>query len=113
MQRRNTRDSRDPRDARSGRNDRHRGRGSARRSPDDRDRRSRQSPRDDGQHKDRDGSRKPRSEERKDYPINDQGIVVSPENVARAKERRQVKNVDGKWVKPEESGRTPLHSGLA
>ena len=31
---------------------------------------------------------------------------MSPDNIKRAREHREVKNVDGKWVKPEDTGET-------
>ncbi len=55
----------------------------------------------------RGSSKQPRSDRRDEkdrYPVNDQGIVVSPDNIKRAREHREVKNVDGKWVRPEDTG---------
>ena len=86
----------DLKDSRNSRNNRPR---DGRRSPDER--------RDRETH--RGSSKQPRSDRRdgKDrYPVNDQGIVVSPDNIKRAREHREVKNVDGKWVKPEDTGET-------
>jgi len=57
----------------------------------------------------RGSSKQPHSDRRDEkdrYPVNDQGIVVSPDNIKRAREHREVKNVDGKWVKPEDTGET-------
>jgi len=92
----------DPRDSRNSRNIRPR---DARRSPDDR--------RDKEMH--RGSSKQPRSDRRDEkdrYPVNDQGIVVSPDNIKRAREHREVKNVDGKWVKPEDTGETLVSPAL-
>lgn len=89
----------DPRDSRNSRNNRPR---DGRRLP--------------GEARDREthggSSKQPRSDRRDEkdrYPVNDQGIVVSPDNIRRAREHREVKNVDGKWVKPEDTGETLSH----
>ncbi|DBA73380.1 hypothetical protein WJX77_008649 [Trebouxia sp. C0004] len=84
----------DPRGSRNPRNERQR---DVRRSPDDRR----------GKEVHRGSSKQPRPNRRDEkdrYPVNDQGIVVSPDNIKRAREHREVKNVDGKWVKPEDTG---------
>ena len=63
----------------------------------------------------RGSSKQPRSDRRDEkdrYPVNDQGIVVSPDNIRRAREHREVKNVDGKWVKPEDTGETLVSPAL-
>lgn len=102
-----------PRDSRNSRNDRH---GDFRKFPDDQSRiqdRRRDKLRDGRQVQ---NDRRPKGsssqplpggrDERGEYPINDQGVIVSPDNIRRARDHREVKNVDGKWVKPEDTGET-------
>ena len=42
---------------------------------------------------------------KEEYPVNARGVVVSPENIQRARERRQVKSLKGGWLAAEDSGK--------
>ena len=81
----------------------------ARGSQNDRARGPRQDPQDSNKSL---GSRRisqsqPRDEQQaQECPVNEFGVLVSPDNIRRAKERRQIKNVKGEWLSPEDSGET-------
>lgn len=86
-------------DAKGSQSERARGqRGSARDHDRDRDR-NRDSRGDNGlQHRD--------GRNREEYPVNSCGVLVSPENIQRAKQGRQVKSLNAGWLAAQDSGKS-------